>query len=37
MDIDDATASQFTVMLRQCHLGAKQKQYLVSAFMLDYG
>ncbi|KAM0871493.1 hypothetical protein ACQ4PT_039380 [Festuca glaucescens] len=28
MDIDDATTSQFTVMLRQCHLGARQKQYL---------
>jgi hypothetical protein len=37
MDIDDAPTSQFTVMLRQCHLGARQKQYLVSAFMLDHG
>jgi hypothetical protein len=30
MDIDDAPTSQFTVMLRQCHLGKMQKQYLVS-------
>jgi hypothetical protein len=37
MDIDDGPTSQFTVMLRQCHLCARQKQYLVSAFvMLDF-
>ncbi|KAM0883941.1 hypothetical protein ACQ4PT_031310 [Festuca glaucescens] len=36
MDIDDAPTSQFTVMLRHCHLGARQKQYLVSAFMLEH-
>jgi hypothetical protein len=37
MDIDDGPTSQFTVMLRHCHLGARQKQYLVSAFfMLDF-
>jgi hypothetical protein len=36
MDVDDAPTSQFTVMMRQCHLGAKQNQYLVSAFMLEH-
>uniref|UniRef100_A0ACD5TV63 Uncharacterized protein n=1 Tax=Avena sativa TaxID=4498 RepID=A0ACD5TV63_AVESA len=28
MDVDDAPTSQFSVMLRQCHLGVRQKQYL---------
>ncbi|KAK1652123.1 hypothetical protein QYE76_069928 [Lolium multiflorum] len=28
LDVDDAPTSQFTVMLRQCHLGARQNQYL---------
>ncbi|CAM0871924.1 unnamed protein product [Alopecurus aequalis] len=28
MDIDDAPTSQFTVMLRKCHLGERNQQYL---------
>ena len=30
MGIDDGPASLFTVMLRECNLGVRQKQYLVS-------
>ena len=30
MGVDDGPASLFTVMLRECNLGVRQKQYLVS-------
>ncbi|CAM0871920.1 unnamed protein product [Alopecurus aequalis] len=39
MDIDDAPTSQFTVMLRQCHLGERNQQYLnvPSYFQIAHG